>query len=86
MSGAGVAAKAKAEAEPGEMNRTRAAGESLSGKKRVAHTTTANKAKLSVLNAQRALKGVELQATALELDYGQARLRKNHGLDLVHWG
>src|ERR1700757_3459374 len=67
------------------MNRTRPAGISLSREQRGPNRTNAGKAKLPVLNVKRALKGVQLQASAPELDDRQAGLRENHSPNLVHW-
>ena len=67
------------------MNRTRPAGITLCREKRAPHSTNAGKAKLPVLNVKRALKGVQLQSSAPELDERQARLRENHSPNLVHW-
>jgi len=60
------------------MNRTQSAGITLARQPRGVHT-----AKLPVLNAKRALKGVQLQASAPELEERQARLRENQSSNLV---
>jgi hypothetical protein len=43
------------------------------------------RAKLQVLKVKRALKGVQLEPAASELDKRQARLREGQGLSLVDW-
>src|ERR1700730_13121959 len=67
------------------MERTRPGGITLSRDKRAPHTAIADKAKLHALNVKRALKGVQLQPSAPESEEGQARLRENQSLNLVHW-
>src|ERR1700720_3164309 len=66
------------------MDRTQPAGIILSRQTRGPHTI-AGRAKLPVLNVKRALKGVQLQTSAPELDERQARLRENQSPNLLHW-
>lgn len=82
MSGSGVAAKVKAQAEAGEMDRTQPARITLCQETRAAHT---ERAELRVLDVKGALKGVQLQASTPQADERQARLRENQSADVVHW-
>ena len=84
MSGSGVAAKVKAEAEAGEMDRTQPARITLCQETRAAHTTNAESAELRVLEVKRALKGVQLQTSTPQADERQARLGENQSADVVH--
>jgi hypothetical protein len=67
------------------MNGTRAAGIGLSREKRAPYRTNAGKTKLTVLKVKGALKGVQLEASAPELDEREAGLRENYSPDFVHW-
>lgn len=67
----------KGQAEAGEMDRTRRARKILLRKASMRHRGVAQSAKLHVLNAQRTLKGVQLDLSVPKLDERQARLREN---------
>lgn len=64
-------AKLKAQAQPGQLARTRTAWIALS-----LETDQAHRTKLHILNMIRALKSVQLQTSAPKLDERQARLRE----------
>jgi hypothetical protein len=78
-----IPAEMKGQAKARETERTRPAGITLSGETQA--PPIAGDAKLHVLDVRRALKGVQLQASAPQSYQRKARLRENQSLDLVHW-
>ena len=82
MSGSGVAAEVKAQAEAGEMDRMRPAWITLTRETRFPHTANAER---HVLQVKRALKGIQLQASTPQADERQAGLAENQSPDIVHW-
>jgi len=79
-----VPPKVKAQAEAGEMDRTRPSRIILSLRTKVQQTASGGRTKLHVLHVKRALKGVQLQPSAPELQEWQHRLGEKQSLNLAH--
>ena len=65
------------------MERAWPAGITLSGETRAAHTAIIERTKIRTRDASRALKSVQMQPSAPELNERQARARESQGLNLV---
>jgi hypothetical protein len=79
-----VPAKVKTQAEAGEMDRTRPAQITLPRWTKALPTAIFQRTKLHVLNVKRALKRLQLQPSAPELDERQTGPRENQSLNLFH--